>query len=274
MSPHVVVFSHRRSGTHLTIDAIRNNFPTYRAPFVNMDCLQGDELLEETLETFRSDLESASRVVKSHASASLQTHFMDEDVLGTVRDATRKAKIVYVYRDGRDVMASLYHYVRNVKPELKGTSFHDFLRMKDPIDVRRAHSDLNNVEYWKFHVSSWLKRGGLLPVSFESLLENYNVQIERLSTFLELPAPRNIRSVVRVDTKARTYSSAWVRRRERTTKLWNKIVLGRDLTSVNFREGRAGAYKEMFSRSDLEYFDRIASSLMDELGYTTGSPRI
>ena len=37
MTPHVVVVSHERSGTHLTIDTLRHHFDGLAAPYVNLD---------------------------------------------------------------------------------------------------------------------------------------------------------------------------------------------------------------------------------------------
>lgn len=91
-------------------------------------------------------------------------------------------------------MASLFHYIRKVRPDLSLDSFSDFLRSRDLLGKRPGFADLDTVEYWSHYVTTWFGRPN---VSFESLLTEYCTVVDRLATYLELPPPAKLRGVVR-----------------------------------------------------------------------------
>lgn len=271
MADHVVVFSHRRSGTHLTIDAIRNNFAAYEAPFINLDDLQTDSHSEKRVESYTDRLAAAPCVIKSHAPAEIEAHFHTEKGREMVLNIVGRSKIIYVYRDGRDVMTSYYHYACSVNPNVRSRSFSEFLRMKDPLGIRKSFPMLNNVEYWKHHVSSWLNENNVLFLSYESLVGSYDEQIVRLSSFLGLQEPKKITNIIRTTPKGQSSWNVFTRGREKLFKLYSQYVAGRELTSVNFRQGKTGAFVDVFSADDLEYFDAVAADLLSDLGYAPSS---
>lgn len=267
MLEHVFVFSHRRSGTHLTIDAIRNNIREYGSSYLNMDALLDAENGRNSLETIKRSLSSAPRILKSHSHAGLLDFFGNGEAADFVRRVAENGRIIYVYRDGRDVMTSYYHYVRSVMPDFSSISFGTFLRMKDPLDVRPSLDAMTNVEYWNHHVSGWIDRPSVLKVSFESLVMDFDVQVARLSEFLGQPEPQSITNVIRTSHARSAPRSLWSRSREKIYKLYKRHVAGIDLTSVNFRQGRVGAYRDQFSNDDLAYFEHVAGDVLTRLGY-------
>ncbi|MCL4219332.1 MAG: hypothetical protein KJ052_20310, partial [Candidatus Hydrogenedentes bacterium] len=106
MPRHVCVVSHRRSGTHLLIDTLFNNFPGFQPAYVNLDHLtlrQGRKLTPAEL---RDRLERPC-ILKTHGHANLEAFFdQDRDVLDSVYAALDESSMIYIYRDGRDVMVS------------------------------------------------------------------------------------------------------------------------------------------------------------------------
>ena len=122
----VVVFSHRRSGTHLTMDTIRNNFSDFVEPPINIDALRFPDRRRRVREQLSLRRGSSRLIMKSHAPSELDRHFVCEQARDIASRAIRGSKLIYVYRDGRDVMASLYHYIRKVRPDLSLDSFSDF----------------------------------------------------------------------------------------------------------------------------------------------------
>ena len=99
-----------------------------------------------------------------------------------VENLLENSKVIYVYRDGRDVLVSLYHYIRGFREDLP--EFSDFIRM--PNDFDPYYRSVNRVEYWKEHVEGWLGRSNLdiVTVSYEQLHADYVSTIRELSDSL------------------------------------------------------------------------------------------
>lgn len=270
MSENVVVFSHRRSGTHLTIDAIRNNFNAYRAPHVNLDTLRKTPHPEQAVERLAESWMTSARVLKSHSIVQLRTFFPRSEIGDFVQSVASDAKTIYVCRDGRDVMTSLYYYALKVKPALRDVTFSRFLRMRDPLDARPSRPDVGNVAYWKRHVTGWINQPDVFAVSFESLISEYDEQVARLASFLNQPVPSQVTRVVRTGRSNSLPDGAWARSREKLTKTFLRLIKGVDITSVDFRRGQVGSFREIFTENDLQYFDSVAGDLMAQLGYSRG----
>lgn len=62
---HIVVISHRRSGTHLTIDAISNNFPFFEKEYLNLDHLRSEFKNPVSLEKFKQEL-AKGKIGRAH----------------------------------------------------------------------------------------------------------------------------------------------------------------------------------------------------------------
>ena len=109
----VVLATHRRSGTHLTLDLLRRQFPDCRArkkPFqaleslyLNLDALGAPRLL--ALDRARRLLGRAARpIVKTHASPALEE--FEPGPQAFARAVLADADVIAVHRDVRDVLAS------------------------------------------------------------------------------------------------------------------------------------------------------------------------
>lgn len=267
-----MVFSHRRSGTHLTIDTIRNNFPAYGDPPINIDALRDPERAPEVRARLARRGPSAT-ILKSHSPGCLERHFTSRAALEEARQTVRDARWIYVYRDGRDVLTSLYHYVCAVRDDLKSISFREFLKMKDVLSKRPSYQHLDGAEYWNHHVLSWAGRSDVLYVSFESILADYECFVARVADFIEQPAPAQIRSVVRRADATRATWTSLSHVREKMFKLYQEYVRGVQYSSVHFRLGRSGAHEGLFDERDLEFFDSRASEAMELLGYYSTASR-
>ena len=95
-------------------------------------------------------------------------------------------RAVYLVRDGRDVLISLYHYY--ITREKKDLSFSEF------------YKDYMNGKYgqlWHQNVESWLISGkellgdNLLVLTFEELKADTHHTLTRAAEFLDLPAGRS-----------------------------------------------------------------------------------
>lgn len=179
----ILVFAHRRSGTHWVIDAIRNNFSNVSSWYYNLDKIESDNdfFIKLKEKTFRF---SGHLILKSHSESNLS--LFTDDKRSFVKDLLKNAKVIYVLRDGRDVLVSLYFYYKKVSKN-KTLSFSDFIRQKD------VKSEVNGIEYWKMHVDGWLsqKELNILPVSYEEMHFDYTKTLKKLEEFLEIPFRRN-----------------------------------------------------------------------------------
>jgi hypothetical protein len=95
----------------------------------------------------------------------------------------RFQKVIYVVRDGRDVMYSYYKFRHGLGQNLRLT-FSNFL------EVRRHHYPGPK---WHEHVESWLEhaREGhveMLLVKYEDLLVNSTAALERMAAFIGMNA--------------------------------------------------------------------------------------
>jgi hypothetical protein len=264
MYKHVIVVSHRRSGTHLAIDTIRNNSEVYGRDSATVDQLTLDHLCQGAsprvnLQDFTQNLSWTPHVFKTHAHADIQRFFGgDPGISSYVTDLFAKARIIYVYRNGRDVMTSLYHYCRTFMPELQHIPFSEFLRMDNDFDVNTYPAPMNRIQYWVYHTNSWLDRKDVLAVSFRQLVQNYDTTYKNIARFIGLPQPRKIVNVLRASSPI---TQLWRRLTNRIASPFSTA----SYSSVHFRRGSVGDSKTTFSPEDHEYFQSIARPVLDRL---------
>jgi hypothetical protein len=171
----------------------------------------------------------AGRILKTHA---LQVRW----------DGT---PIVYIVRDGRDVMVSYYHYryrmgkdERSDEPNLP--SFSEFLKRYVP--------------EWMNHVSTWIGQEPRILVRYEDLL----VIPEEILPSLFHRLGINVRGHV-VGEAIETFSFRKLSRRNP----------GEEDPGSFFRKGVVGDWVKHFSDDDLHYFKETAGALMCDLNYVS-----
>jgi len=242
---NVLVVSHRRSGTHLTIDAIRNNFHVFS---------NGGEVADLTLDNYTErknkgdfsklrqlalKVSDKSCVYKAHTNVNVELYFgRSFDVEdGFIKKLFDSSKIIYVYRDGRDVMTSLYHYQKQFSETVKQQSFSEFLRGINTTDRYSYNDELSRVGYWAHHVSNWLERREILPLCFDDIKVNFRESLSRISSYIDVEPNSNI-----IDVTMEKSEQGIVR---------DKSALR---SSVSFRKGISGDWKNEFTSDDLDYF--------------------
>ena len=266
MQKKVIVASHRRSGTHLTIDAIQNNFNVFQAnPPINdltLDNLSRHLVHSELCcDEIQRRIEGASCVMKTHAHGKISAFFQgDLDLREFVSNLFAQSKIIYVLRDGRDVMVSQYFYQQCFDERTKEISFSQYLREENNFDRETYDGALNRVQYWVFHLNSWISNENCLKISFDDLEKRYRATLQKVSEFIDEPLNRPI-SDNRMSTNRLAKSFSNFKR---------KLLPGKQEirhSSVSFRKGKSRDWKNHFSKSDLEFFDRYSDGLNRELGY-------
>ncbi|MCA9951635.1 MAG: sulfotransferase domain-containing protein [Anaerolineales bacterium] len=262
----LIVASHRRSGTHLTIDAIINNLQIFKhSPAISkvtLDHLSAANQWDLTPEVLQRRIDGKPAVLKTHAHGNIQAFFLgDEKVKSLVRKIFAESKIIYVHRDGRDVLVSLYYYEKNYDQSLKQKTFSDYLKQPNSFDIQTYPGEMDRVTYWVYHVSSWLQKSNIFVVSYDDLQNEYVATLKKIADFIEEPLNAEIHDVRRQGHNNGLF-----------TKLKGRLLnkMGKvKYSSIYFRKGVSGDWKNHFSAADLQFFEERASELNHSLGYAT-----
>ena len=250
---NVLVISHRRSGTHLTIDSIRNNFKALReSPYVTLEILGDSHPDHLSVSEFRQAISGNSGVIKAHYLPDVSEYLASEEAR-CAEDVFNQSKQIYVVRNGRDVLASLYELRRGHDALVREMSFSQFIR--EPSFDRQAGT-FDKVTYWAHHVESWLNAPGAdqrLVIQFEQWLNDYRATIKKVAQLVGL-------------------SKDWFRKDVRIGSASEKKKKNKQIqrTWVEPRKGKIGDHVNYFTPDDLEYFYSHCADLMKELGYPDG----
>ncbi len=161
-------------------------------------------------------------------------------------------RAIYIVRDGRDVLVSLYHYY--ITRENKILSFPEF------------YSDYINGKYgqlWHENVESWLIRGkellgdDLLVITFEQLKADTYQALSQTAKFLGLPAEK---SEVEQALEASDIS------RMRKIEMQRRGPVD-NINASFYRGGKTGEWKDLFTPEIREGFSRIAGKALNLAGY-------
>jgi hypothetical protein len=217
---NIIVASHRRSGTHLTIDTIANN------AFIEFDIENYDKIRFVSEE---EDFSQRDVILKTHMNGLVFEKYLSNF-------DKNSTKVLYVYRDGRGVMQSLYNYEKN------DVDFKSFINGSNIYNTEEYDKDLSKLEYWAFHVKSWLEHDFVIPVKYEELSANYEATINKI--FNEL----GFESIAGNVTD--------IRQSSRLVYYIKKYILRQKLTTVKFKSGRVSSFTKYFDdHLDKQYFE-------------------
>lgn len=254
---HVLVASHQRSGTHLTIDTLRANFAQLANEYINIDRMLPKHAQFLGAAECRALIEKDARrnIVKTHATPALTEFASDGGAFALAKHVMDTSRILYVYRDGRDVLASLYHFEKNSVPRPPERSFAEFLRAPSLRIPDGWPSDTTPADRWARHASEWLDVQGCLGISYEDMLQSPETTVRKLAEFLGLPVPQTARRVElhRPSLLQKAF------RRLTGTQFASSAVLP--------RKGVIGDWVNSFSKEDEALFWDRAGAVMHRLGY-------
>ena len=247
----VVVATHRRSGTHLTLDLLRRHFAACRArkrPGQGLDALY---LNLDRLGANRHPLGERQALARLRRAPRplVKTHALPEHLAAWGPAAELRAWIVSdadlycVVRDGRDVVCSLHAYVCGYDPAAPG-SLSAFLAQQD--------GGLSRVARWAREVRRCLAVPGVRLLRYEDLVARPREALARLGRELALE-PRYAEPLLPAPLRGR-----WQSRLAR---------FARDPDATNVPGGASAPWRRAFSRADRELFLRDAGELLIELGY-------
>lgn len=163
-------------------------------------------------------------------------------------------KVVYLYRDGRDVAVSYYNFYQTTKG-FAGT-FEQFLRL-----FIKGHVEFGR---WDEHVESWIYRdnkGYLLALSYEELYENTQQTLNSAIKFLGFEVTQGA-----VNTAIRRCT---FKRHVEDIKRYSSHYRSGYTGGV---KGAPGKWREVFSEDQLAMFWDATGKTMKDLGYDLNSP--
>ena len=273
MKPQIIVASHRRSGTHLTMAALTNNFPVLSESIPNeeafLEQLRGSSGKPRVPEIRRA-VEAKSNVFFTHMhDLGLVGAYCENDpeACELVEEIFANAKVVYVQRDGRDTLASMYPWMQSQgHGQATNATFAEFLRQDNDWDPGTYEGDYSRPAYWRFHIENWGKWPEALSMRFEDFHADYQGCLKKLQRHTGLQLSARTTDVKRKPFLGFIPYGKWTRRIDKY--VLNPLLKRKDQAHF-FRKGTVGDYVNSFDSADLSYFDDQAGELMRSLGYAT-----
>ncbi len=164
-------------------------------------------------------------------------------------------RVVYLLRDGRDVMVSYFHHLA----ALGGCH-------PDALEIVRTGRHLFPCK-WHEHVRAWLGNpygASMMVVRYEDLRRSTGEVLRALCRFLGL-----VRDDTLLDAVVAQASFESMRERERSSG-WEATCWPRDRAFV--RRGVVGSHRDEMDAAVLEAFLRDARPVLTQAGYLCGEP--
>ena len=257
----IIVATHPRSGTHLTIDLLRKQFPecqgwlwfgeTLHHLYLDLDHLARDCSPCKSIEKATRLLQRAERpIVKTHSLPTL------DRFQGTKKQFAEEllnaADIIYVIRDGRDVLCSAHVWKKSYYPQAR-CSLAAFLRQEE--------NGMSRVRRWADHVDTWRTRDDVKVFRYEDIVREPGRVIEELASVLGLHPKYE-----------RPYLPKKLQRGGRLAAYWRRLTRQFESTAIlgRYNGEKPQDWRTAFSLEDRRFFHREAGDMLIEMGYVHG----
>ena len=260
----IVVVTHPRSGTHLTIDFMRHHFQGcggWKLPLEanNLVYLSLDGI---TLPDPQLDKKYAVKVLKRAKTPIIKTHsfnpeFDDVGFFGqsgryiapVIADALRKhARFIYVIRDCRNVMTSFHHWMKGFNVAAQNSTFEEFL-------VAEPRPNANRIQQWVQHVANWQAFEDILTIRFEDLVSDCREVAGKVSAYTGIP----FRTKLLLPDKTSFFKSRM--NRLFSTRPGSTAILGP-------KKLKPGKWEKQITPEQSSKLLADAAATMDQFGYT------
>ncbi|MCC6580635.1 MAG: sulfotransferase domain-containing protein [Phycisphaeraceae bacterium] len=254
----VIVASHPRSGTHLTIDLLRRQFADCDAAKWWGERNDRVYLPLEPLARGALNPAVALRVLRRAKRPVIKTHFLPDfakftgDARVWIDWLFEKGTFIYVYRDGRDVMSSLHHASHNWAPDEELT-FGPYLRQQ--------REGFSLPRLWAEHVERWGRIPGVRMYEYKQILKFPKVTLDELAQALGCVCRE--RQPMLPPRMISAWHSRWVR-------LIHRRPPSTALVPGKFFASKAPSWRDMFIREeDRRFFHDQAGRMLVQLGFET-----
>lgn len=252
----ILIASHPRSGTHLTIDFLRRQFPackSWKYPGETSDhlylALEGLTTSQDGI-SFQHGMKILKRascpLIKTHAYPSLG-HLTDH--YNTLQNwIHQNARKIYVVRDGRSVLCSMHLYMQSFVPETR-CSLSEFLRQR--VD------QTSRVKAWANHVQIWMNQSDIHLLKFEEIIQRPKQTLTTLSKVLG-STPTYCEPLL-----PKAHQNIWQGRWARLTQ-WcpeSSAIIG------YYRSQKTQKWQDGFTSNDRAFFHQEAGDVLIKLGY-------
>lgn len=159
-------------------------------------------------------------------------------------------KVIYLLRDGRDVMVSYWHYLEG----LCGKEM-DFL------ELVRTGEGLFPCK-WHEHVEQWLANpygAQMITIRYEDLKKDAAAELRRMGEFAGLPCAAGV-----LEVAARKSSFSAMKQRE-ASFAWENPQIPKNKQFV--RRGQVGSHRDEMTPAVRDAFMRQAGAMMKQTGY-------
>lgn len=255
----ILVASHPRSGTHLTIDLLRRQFSecsSWKYPGEPLDRLylavEGLIATQKKIsaKTAKSILRRSPRpLLKTHANPRLS--HLTQDYADLKSWVLQNATKIYVMRDGRSVLCSLHLFMQSFDPTAR-CSLSQFLRQEA--------NGQSRVKAWSSHIQAWIDQPHVHLLKFEDLIHQPHQTLTDLGRLLALK-PKYVEPYL-----PRSPKTIWHGRLSRLTQTQPEST-----AIIGYYGGQKGQkWHKAFTPKDREFFHAEAGTLLQKLGYIDG----
>ena len=155
----IIVVSHERSGTHLTLNSMGE-----------FNCVNVPESSKEEVNDFLYNYKG-DNILKSHH----QSYFFNDDIF-------EKFKVIYISRNTLDTLTSMYFYYKNNPHAFPTFKDIDEFVFSDRTDVSNYcyKKSKNFIERHLNHLESY-KGKDVINVSYEEIINDYSSYVKKMN---------------------------------------------------------------------------------------------
>jgi hypothetical protein len=170
-------------------------------------------------------------------------------------------RVIYIYRDVRDVMVSLFFYFR------KYGRFANFASFFEVFVKGRLYHDLG-VGSWEENVMGWLAHSDrIAAVKYEDLLVDTRSVLDKTLERVRVTLDKDL-----IAYAADLCTFQWMHNLDRTRDIEGRadlIIPGAEPTIPFIRKGTSGQWKEFLSSAQIDVVKEKYGELLLRLGYET-----
>ena len=210
---NIIIVSHRRSGTHLLIDLIVNNFSYdyIEKNYIDFKSFYSEK--HDDMSVFENLMEEGNKITFTHSH-----NFKDylkykhrESDNQKLNKFFKNSKIIFLTRDMRDTVSSIYNRPKNKKYK----DFYDFYKNYDFDDCEIIDEKYDNIseclmQYYRNWIAVFTGKE-LLDlemeiVSYEDMIIDYHSVVSKIGNFIGKKT-KTIQDVRHIKNKKLKYSS-------------------------------------------------------------------
>ena len=148
-------------------------------------------------------------------------------------------KSTYIFRDPRDALLSAYEYGQRMSEKRLENAFTPLTTIEKSINFMASYVKI---------ARGWLLSEHTLAVKYEDFKSNYDHEVSKLITFLEIdPTEKKVKEII---------------------GSYRPEQKGQNRQGLHFVKGKVGRYKDSFTDSQIDQCDRLFGDFLQEYGYS------